>query len=72
MRLSSSCELLREYFSEVNQKVGGTQTVENMMNVIYDHKNKAAPRENEDKPLETREAFVTKKYKLVVSPINLE
>jgi len=60
---------LGKYFSEENQKVGGTQTVENMMNVIYDHDNRAAPKENEEDPLETRETFVTKKYKPVAQKI---
>jgi len=60
---------LGKYFSEVNQKVGGTQTAENMMNVIFDHENKAAPRTNEEEPLETRETFVTKKYKPVALKI---
>ena len=60
---------LGKYFSEVNQKVGGTQTVENMMNVIYDHENRAAPKENEGDPIETRETFVTKKYKPVAQKI---
>ena len=40
-----------------------------MMNVIYDHENKAAPRTNEEEPLETRETFVTKKYKPVAQKI---
>jgi len=60
---------LGKYFSKVNQKVGGTQTAENMMNVIYDHENKAAPRTNKEEPLETRETFITKKYKLVAQKI---
>ena len=49
--------------------MGGTQTAENMMNVIYDHENKAAPRTNKEEPLETRETFITKKYKLVAQKI---
>ena len=33
-----------------------------MMNVTYDHEDKAAPRTNKEDPLETRETFVMKKY----------
>ena len=60
---------LEKYFSEADQKLGGSQTVESMMNVIYDHEDKAAPRANKEDPVETRETFVTKKYKLVAQKI---
>ena len=40
-----------------------------MMNVIYDHEDKAAPRTNKEDPVETRETFVTKKYKPVAQKI---
>jgi len=60
---------LGKYLSKINQRVGGTQTAENMMNVIYDHENKVAPRTNEEEPLETRETFFTKKYKPVAQKI---
>jgi hypothetical protein len=60
---------LGKYFSEVDQKLGGTQTVESMMNVIYDHENKAAPGTKKEESPETRETFVTKKYKPVAQKI---
>ena len=60
---------LEKYFSEADQKLGGSQTIESMMNVIYDHEDKDAPRANKEDPVETRETFVTKKYKLVAQKI---
>ena len=60
---------LEKYFSEADQKLGGSQTIESMMNVIYDHEDKAAPRTNKEDPIETKETFVTKKYKPVAQKI---
>ncbi|EDR07194.1 uncharacterized protein LACBIDRAFT_299116 [Laccaria bicolor S238N-H82] len=40
-----------------------------MMNVIYDHEDKAAPKEKKEDLVETRETFVTKKYKPVAQKI---
>ena len=60
---------LEKYFSEADQKLGGSQTIESMMNVIYDHEDKAAPRTNKEDPVETKETFVTKKYKPVAQKI---
>ena len=40
-----------------------------MMNVIYDHEDKTAPRTNKEDPVETREMFIMKKYKPVAQKI---
>jgi len=44
---------LEKYYSKQNQNSQVESTVKNMMIVIYDHENKAAPRSNEEEPLQS-------------------
>jgi hypothetical protein len=56
---------LSKYYSEVNQKSGGVQTVENMINVVYNHDNSAAPKTDQDSCIETRETLQKEKNSLI-------